>query len=176
MKLIKNYIQYDADGYSAERKIAFETDGAISLTATIGLKMIPFAMDAEHREFIIFMIPRKKEANMYLWVCINRDNDGLEKKLIYRKNRITAVNDLMQYSKWTDEPMDVSGHFSEEILAEAVSAIQTWPDVKIWEALKAFEERLNETGGSQRWKHYDEEIQKGVKEARKSNKGIMFMY
>lgn len=176
MKLIKNFIQYDTDGYTAERKFAREANGSISLTASMGLNLIPFAMDVEHTEFIIFMIPRKEEANLYLWVYIGPEMNAHEKELVFQKNRITAVNDLMQYTKWTSEPMDVSGKYSDEIISKAVNVLQGWSDLEIWEALKAFEARLNETGGSNRWKKYDKDIQNGVKEAKKDLHGIMYMY
>ena len=176
MKLIKSYIQYDGNGYTAERKFSQETNDTLSLTASIELTLVPFAMDIEHKEFIIFMIPRKEEANIYLWVYIGLEFDEQEKPAIYQKNRFTAVNDLMQYSKWIVEPMDVSGKYPGSIIRKALSKLQEWPDEEIWEALKAFETRLNDTGGSDHWKRDEEVILKTVNKAKQENKGIMYMY
>ena len=114
MRIEKNYIRYAANGYTGERKISAEDKSVYLLQLGFETQLIPFAMDTDHNDFIIFMIERKEDVNLFVWVHLN-DNGPKGKKV-----RITAVNELMQYTKWTDNPMDVSGKYPDDILVKAI--------------------------------------------------------
>ena len=175
VKLIKSFIRYEGFGYIAERKCHREPDGTISLVASLEVNLIPFAMDIEHKEFVIFRIVRDKRPSLFLWVYIG-DKPENEKPLVFEKTRITAVNDLMMYTKWTTEPMDVSGNYPDDAICKAINRIQELSDEDMIKMLEAAHKRINETGGLQRWIREEESLLEAVNEEKKNQNGIMYMY
>lgn len=168
-KLIKNYIEYEIDGLSAERKFVQVEQGRIEVTLSLQSTLIPFAMDPERQEFIIFMIERREQPNLFIWVYLN---GNYKDKIV----RVTIINELMQFSKWTGEPMDVSGNFPNDIISEAINKLQSWPENMIKADLLELNEWMNHGGGDPRWKDDEKIILRNARKARKENNGMMFMY
>ena len=157
------------EGYRVEqriRKIGDLTRCSVKQSFTL----IPFAMDTEREQFIIFMLPRKEELSVFLWVYI-REEDDEEKRI-----RITAVNALMQYTKWTEEAMDVSGEYPDEIIGKALSFLAARPKSRLWSAFDEMEKDMDRIGGAQRWKPIEARILTFAENARAHSNGLMYMY
>lgn len=168
-KLIKHYTQYDLDGVSVERKFAQLDKSSIEMSLSWHSILTPFAMDPERKEFIIFMIERKEQPNLFIWVYLGGNFKG-------KTVRVTIINELMQFTKWTGEPMDVSGTFPSEIISAAITKLQSWPEEEIKADLLELNEWMNGGGGEPRWKEDEKIILRDVRKAKKENKGMLFMY
>lgn len=168
-KLVKSYTQYDFDGGSAERKFAQLDQGTIEMSLSWHSRLVPFAMDPERKEFIIFMIERKEDPNLFIWVYLDGNYKG-------KTIRVTIVNELMQFTKWTGEPMDVSGSFPCEVIAEAISKLQSWPEEEIKAELLELNEWMNRGGSNPKWKEDERIILSDVRMAKEENNGLMPMY
>lgn len=123
-------------------------------------------MDVKREEFIIFLVHRGEAPGLYIWVRFGKlgpTSSGY---------RFTAIEDLMLYSKWTGEAMNVSGHFPAKIDNQAMSILLGLPDVEIVKALDAFEAQLKSDCGLNK---YEGDILPTV-EWTKKNKGIMRMF
>ncbi len=174
MNLIKNYIHYSADGYAAERKFCRETNGTITFTESMEIKMIPLAMDVDHKEFIIFKISRKKNPNLYLWVYLGREPHRIDKPSLWEKKRIINALEILRLPKWyTLDPIDVSGKYSDEIIHNAFIRLQEWSDEEIIVSLKEYGRWLNEDGASRHLNPDDRELSRVIKYAKENNKGIL---
>lgn len=168
-KISKSYTQYDLDGFSIERKYAQLDQSSFEVSLSWHSKLVPFAMDPERQEFIIFMIERREQPNLFIWVYLNGDFKG-------KTIRLTIINELMQFTKWAGEPMDVNGNFPDEIISEAISKLQSWPEDMIKAELLELNEWMNGGGGDLRWKEDEKVILRNARKARKENNGMMFMY
>ncbi len=169
MKCIKRFSRFEGDGYSEERKFERLPDRSISFELKLETKMIPFAMDMEKNSFIIFLIKRHDNLSLFLWVYI----DDSEKD---EKIRLTVVNDLMLYTKWTTEPMDVSGKFPDEAINKALSALEDCTDEELKTCIHKMRERVNDVGGYDAWIKDERELMKCVKQAKAEGKGLLYMY
>lgn len=168
-KLVKSYTQYDFDGGSAERKFTQLDQGSIEVSLSWHSRLVPFAMDQEMKEFIIFMVERKEQPNLFIWVYLAGNYKG-------KTVRVTMVNELMQFTKWTGEPMDVSGSFPSEVISEAISKLQSWQEEEIKTDLLELNEWMNRGGNDPRWKADEKILLSDVRIARKENNGLMPMY
>lgn len=172
MRIVKNYVRLEGDGFSAERKLEQDPSGVIWKVG-VETRLIPFAMDAEKKGFIIFMIPRKETVSLFLWVHLSEEKSSYPGG---KRIRLTAVNELMQYTKWTGEPMDVSGKYPEEVISQALTLLQAWPLEDAVNAFYSFNSRLNEIGGVDNWRKNEADILKNVIEAKRDYKGLMYMF
>ena len=170
MKQRRKFIKYDVDGYSVKRRFRREIDSSVTFKTGFQVKLIPFAMDVDHEFFVIFMVQRREAANLYIWVEFGR------KGHTGSSCRFTTICELMKYSKWTFQSMDVSGHFPAKKVNKALEFLLELPDAEILERLEAFETYLKNIGGSEYWKKYDEIILQNVEKARKEYKGLLYMY
>ena len=168
-KLIKHYTQYDIDGFSAERKFVHLDQNSIEMSISFQSKLIPFAMDPERKEFLIFMIERKEQPNLFIWVYLGVNFKG-------KTVRVTIINELMQFTKWTGEPMDVSGTFPSEIISAAITKLQSWSEQEIETEMLELNEWMNGGGGDPRWKDDEKAVLRDVRRAKKENNGMLFMY
>ena len=168
-KISKSYTQYDLDGFSIERKFAQLDQSSFEVSLSWHSKLVPFAMDPERQEFIIFMIERQEQPNLFIWVYLN---GNYKDKTV----RVTIINELMQYTKWTGEPMDVCGNFPDDIISEAINKLQSWPEDMIKAELLELNEWMNRGGGDPRWKEDEKIILRNARKARKENNGMMFLY
>lgn len=169
-KISKSYTQYDLDGFSIERKFAQLDQSSFEVSLSWHSKLVPFAMDPERQEFIIFMIERREQPNLFIWVYLNGDFKG-------KTIRLTIINELMQFTKWAGEPMDVNGNFPDDIISEAINILQSWPEDMIKADLLELNEWMNHGGGGDpRWKEDEKVILRNARKARKENNGMMFMY
>ena len=98
-KLAKSYTQFDLDGISAERKFAQLDQNSIEMSLSWHSKIVPFAMDHERREFIIFMIERFMDLNPYIWVYYHGKVDG-------KTVRITTFDALRQFAETGMIPLE----------------------------------------------------------------------
>ena len=168
-KLIKHYTQYDLDGVSVERKFAQLDQNSIEMSLSWHSKLVPFAMDPERKEFVIFMIDRQEKPNLFIWVYLDGNYKG-------KTVRVTIINELMQFTKWSGEPMDVSGSFPSEVISEAISKLQSWPEEEIKAELLELDEWMNRGGSDSKWKEDEKITLRNVRKARKENNGMLFMY
>ena len=159
----------ETDGYSVGRFYGRKTDNSLALELRLETTLIPFAMDLEHRSFLVFMIKRKRDLNIFLWVCL--DDERSKEKI-----RMTAVNDLMQYTKWSGEPMDCSGNYPEEVIAKALAILDNCSLSELRDAYDSMTEKMNEIGGYEYWRKDEKGILDTVKEAKLHNQGIVYMY
>lgn len=169
MIFAKNFICYIDNGIAAERKFTQFEKGEILFNQAFETKMVPFAMDAGHEEFIIFRIDREKEPGLYIWVYLQGEFKG-------KKIRLTMVNELMLFSKWTGEPMDVSGIFPDDVITKAIQMLQTWTDKEIWAEMKELDRWMNEGGNSPMWVEDEAHILEDAETAKKEHNGLLYMY
>ena len=168
-KLVKSYTQYDLGGFSVERKFAQLDQNSIEMSLSWHSKLTPFAMDPERKEFVIFMIDRQEKPNLFIWVYLDGNYKG-------KTARVTIINELMQFTKWSGEPMDVSGSFPSEVISEAISKLQSWPEEEIKAELLELDEWMNRGGSDPKWKEDEKITLRNVRKARKENNGMLFMY
>ena len=172
MKCIKRFSRFEGDGFSEERKFERLPNRSIAFECKLETNLIPFAMDMEKKEFVIFMIKRQNNLSLFLWVSIiDPSNADMGEKI-----RLTVVNDLMRYIKWTTEPMDVSGKFPDEAINKALSVWEECSDSEIKEIIQKAAERLNEIGGYDKWIRDERELLKLAKQAKTEGDGLLYMY
>ena len=75
MKCIKRFSRFEGDGYSEERKFERLPNRSIAFEFKFETNLIPFAMDMDKKEFVIFMIKRQDDLNLFLWVSLVDPND-----------------------------------------------------------------------------------------------------
>ena len=156
------------DGYCVTRSIN-KTRNLTRCMVKYNFSLVPFAMDLDRERFIIFMLPRKDELSVFLWVYFNDEN---EKKRI----DITAVNELMLFTKWTGEAMDVSGKYPDKIIKYALSILTKYPFEELWNRYAEMTGKINQIGGAGTWKKDELDILKEVEKAKIAYNGIMYMY
>ena len=159
----------EKEGYRAEQRIR-KTGNSTRCTLRQSFTLIPFAMDREREQFLIFMLPREKSLSVFLWVYFD---EGEEPR---KRIRITAVNDLMQYTKWTGEAMDVSGKYPDEIVNKSFSILTSHPCGELWSLFEEMTKTMDHIGGAQRWKPIEKEILDLTEEVKHEHDGIMYMY
>ena len=156
------------DGCRIQRSIRRDSN-LIRCAVKYNFTFVPFAMDMEREDFIILMLPRKKELSVFVWVYLNEE-DG------QKRVRITAVNDLMLYTKWTGEPMDVSGKYSDKTVKKAIAILSDYSNEQLWMMFEEMKEKMGSIGGAEAWKKSELELMKTVEEAKAYNNGAMYMY
>lgn len=167
--IVKEYTLRKEDGYSEERTFDIKKDGSIRFELTYKTRLIPFAMDENKEDFIVFMIEREEELNIFVWVELrDRDRD----KVV----RLTAVNDLMIFSKFTDEPMDISGAYPDEAVHRALRILGDQPMEELFRAYKEMQEKINDIGGYDRWKETERALLHDVKRTRQEGTNAFYMY
>ena len=117
-------------------------------------------MDMERQNLIIFIVERKEHPSLFVWVYLH---GNFRDKTV----RITIINELMLYSKWTGEPMDVSGSFPPEMITEAISKLQNWPEDDIRTELLELNDWMNGAGGDPQWKDDEKAILRNARKAKK---------
>lgn len=76
MKVLKSYTQCDINGFTVERKFSQPDQIGINVSISLETKLIPFAMDSERKEFIIFMIERQEKPNLFIPRSERGNGDG----------------------------------------------------------------------------------------------------
>lgn len=169
MKLIKSYTFVDADGIQAEKKFSQTDHDGVDIQFSLGTKLIPFAMDTEHQELIVFMISRPQKSNLFVWVYLLGNYHD-------KKVRITNFLELAQYTKWSGEPMDVGGKYPEEVIVAAIQILQAWTLEEAQAEYLELQEVLKHRADSNLLRSMEESMLAEVKRAKKENGGIMYMY
>ena len=101
----------------------------------------PFAMDNDKESLVVFRLNRGENLDAFIFVYPPLDGERYE-VIDRRYFRIGTYRELELYSKWTGEPLDVSGNFPEEIIEAAMQFISDLPSDVKRHALDAFNEQV----------------------------------
>lgn len=164
-------VYYIKNVFSPERKMTRLDDGQIRLEQSYATTLTPFAMDAENEDFVIFRIDRGEKTGLYVWACLY-DDDGWDGKTV----RITMANGLALYTKWTDQPMDVSGDFPEEAITTAIQVLKMWPHEAMLAALNEIGAELSKSRNGAIWQEAEREILEAIDTVKKEHKRLLYMY
>ena len=161
-------VYYINDVFSSERKLTRLDNGEIRLEQSYMTTLTPFAMDTEHKDFVIFRLERGTQIGLFLWVYLPDDYDG-------KKVRLTMINGLMLYTKWSGEPIDVSGDFPEEAVKTAIQVLEAWPHEAMLAELKEIGEELSKKRSVALWKELDDHLLEDVITAKTEYNGIIYV-
>lgn len=171
MGIVKKYSQYEQDGYVEERKFE-KSGGKVEVTLQAKFVLEPFAMDKDKREFVIFRVDRKRDLDLFVWVFLYTRNDIKDWKNV----RITAVNELMQYTKWSGEPMEISGKYPDEIIDKAMGILEDCDDAELASCVERFKQDANAIGGYKHWAEDERILLSDIKKAKEEKTKLFLMY
>ena len=136
--------------------------------AELRTKFVPFAMDTEHKEFIVFRTDASHGLSLFLWVYLYEPDNG-------RQIKFSAITELMNYTRWTGEAMDVCGEFPEDILQKAAVIGKKYSTADILDEFRKYQ-RFIKKARVQILREWEDEIMGNLIIAKEQYNGRMYMY